>query len=34
MGSPKKVNLIEFGPGRGTLLSDILKVKNKKIEKS
>lgn len=26
MGEPKKFNLIEFGPGRGTLMNDMLKV--------
>jgi SAM-dependent MidA family methyltransferase len=26
MGQPEKVNLIELGPGRGTLLADLLRV--------
>jgi SAM-dependent MidA family methyltransferase len=26
MGKPAKVNLIELGPGRGTLLADLLRV--------
>jgi NADH dehydrogenase [ubiquinone] 1 alpha subcomplex assembly factor 7 len=26
LGSPKKLNLIEFGPGKGTLMSDMLKA--------
>lgn len=26
MGQPDKVNLIELGPGRGTLLADLLRV--------
>lgn len=26
MGKPVKVNLIELGPGRGTLLADLLRV--------
>lgn len=27
MGRPKNVNLIELGPGRGTLLADLLRVR-------
>jgi SAM-dependent MidA family methyltransferase len=26
LGSPKKLNIIEFGPGKGTLMNDMLKV--------
>ncbi len=29
MGSPQKVNVIELGPGKGTLMKDILKVGSK-----
>jgi SAM-dependent MidA family methyltransferase len=28
---PKPVQLIEIGPGRGTLMNDVLKVKNKEV---
>lgn len=33
-GKPQKVNFIEFGPGRGTLAHDVLKVFHKFVEKS
>lgn len=26
MGQPNKINLVEFGPGRGTLMADLLRV--------
>ena len=29
MGEPEQVNLLEFGPGRGTLMSDILRTASK-----
>ena len=29
LGKPKKVNLVEMGPGKGTLMKDILKVVNR-----
>lgn len=27
MGEPSKINLVEFGPGRGTLMQDMFRVR-------